>query len=50
MGLFGYATLHRLVVRVHAGVIVNLECAGLQGCCDLHVDLVSAGNGMGRDL
>ena len=35
MRLFGHAALHRLVVRVHAGVVVDLEGRGMQGCGDL---------------
>lgn len=38
MRLFGYAALHRLMVRVHARVVVDFECGGLQGCGDLYVD------------
>lgn len=37
MRLCGYAALHGLVVRVHAGVVVDFECGGLQGCCDLWI-------------
>lgn len=35
VGLFGDATLHGLVVRVHAGVVVDFECGGMQGCGNL---------------
>ena len=38
MRLFGHVTLHRLVVRVHAGIVVNFECGGMQGCGDLYMD------------
>ena len=36
--LFRYAALHCLVVRVLAGIVVDLQGAGLQGGCDLCVD------------
>lgn len=43
MRLFGQAALHCLVVRVHAGVVVDFEGRRMQGCGDLYVDLVSTG-------
>ena len=50
MGLFGYTALHGLVVRVHARIVVNFQCDGLQGRRYLHVDLVSAGSEVGRTV
>ena len=54
MRLFGHAALHGLVVRVHAGVVVDLEGRRVQGCGDLLCALVSAGvecgGGHGRAL
>ena len=35
MRLFRHAALHRLVVGVHTGVIVDLERGGIQGCGNL---------------
>lgn len=35
--LFRYAALHSLVVRVLARIVVDFQCAGLQGGCDLYV-------------
>ena len=35
--------MHRLVVRVHAGVVVDFEGRRMQGCGDLLCALVSAG-------
>lgn len=43
MRLFGHAALHCLVVRVHAGVVVDFEGRRMQGCGDLYADLVSTG-------
>ena len=38
MSLFGDATLHCLVVRMHAGVVVDFECGRMQGCGNLYVE------------
>ena len=38
MRLFGHAALHRLMVCVLVGVVVDLKCSRMQGCDDLHVD------------
>ena len=48
MRLFGQAALHGLVVRVHAGVVVDLEGRRMQGCGDLLCALVSGGCGVWR--
>ena len=43
MRLFGHAALHGLMVCVHAGVVMDLECSGMQGCVDLQTDWSARG-------